>query len=179
MSKEITKLGKQLAFLLRHDKDAFDKGLIDSHGWRNVSELLKIGYTCRILDEIVDTNDKKRYEYSSDKKRIRARQGHSIPVDVELKEMTPPDVLYHGTATRFLNSIYKNGILPQNRLYVHLSSDNETAIKVGSRHGTPTVIQIDCKQMFSDGHKFYLSNNNVWLTDSISPKYFITRQEIK
>ena len=72
MSKEITKLGKQLAFLLRHDKDAFDKGLIDSHGWRNVSELLKIGYTCQILDEIVDTNDKKRYEYSSDKKRIRA-----------------------------------------------------------------------------------------------------------
>lgn len=177
MSKEITKLGKHLAFLLRHDKEAFDNGLIDSHGWRSVSELLKIGYTHQILDEIVDTNDKKRYEYSSDKKRIRARQGHSIPVDVELKEMTPPDVLYHGTATRFLDSIYNKGILPQNRLYVHLSSDNETAIKVGSRHGTPTVIQIDCKQMLSDGHKFYLSNNNVWLTNSINPKYFINQDD--
>lgn len=173
MNKGIINLGKELAFLLRHDKEAFSKGLIDHNGWRNVSELLSLGYTQETLDEIVETNDKKRYEYNQDKSKIRARQGHSIPVDVELKETVPPGILYHGTATRFLDSINKSGLLPKDRLYVHLSPDFETAIKVGSRHGKPTVITIDCKKMVADGHKFYLSNNGVWLTGPIKPKYFI------
>ena len=125
------------------------------------------------LEEIVETNDKKRYEFSDDKKKIRARQGHSIEVDVELEEKTPPDILYHGTATKFLESIYKNGINSGNRLYVHLSNDEDTAKKVGSRHGTPYVLKIDANRMFNDGNKFYLSNNDVWLTKFIDKKYII------
>lgn len=164
--------GKHLAFLLRHDKEAFEDGRIDKHGWRQVSELANLGYSRPILDEIVATNNKQRYEYSPDGLKIRARQGHSIPVDVELKEAIPPDILYHGTATKFLESIYKNGLLPGNRLYVHLSLDEETAINVGSRHGKPFVIKIDCQKMLADGCKFFLSNNGVWLTEKVLPKYF-------
>ena len=170
--KDIIRKGKHLAFLLRHDQEAFDDGRIDHHGWRMVAELLELGYTHSELDEIVATNDKQRYEYSPDGRKIRARQGHSIPVDVELKEVIPPGVLYHGTATRFLSSIYKEGLIPGNRLYVHLSPDKETAMKVGSRHGTPYVICLDCKRMVSDGCKFWKSNNGVWLTEEVNPKYF-------
>lgn len=171
--KDITRKGKHLAFLLRHDKEAFEDCRIDKHGWRQISELAKLGYPRPILDEIVATNNKQRYEYSPDRKKIRARQGHSIPVDVELKEATPLDILYHGTATKFLESIYKNGILPGTRLYVHLSPDEETAINVGSRHGKPFVIKIDCKKMLADGYKLFLSNNGVWLTEKVMPEYFI------
>ena len=87
--------------------------------------------------------------------------------------MTPPDVLYHGTATRFLELIYAEGLVTGNRLYVHLSPDEATAINVGSRHGTPFVIKIDCRKMLTDGCKFYLSNNGVWLTKQVLPEYFI------
>ena len=132
-----------------------------------------MGYPRPILDEIVATNNKQRYEYSPDGRKIRARQGHSIPVDVELKEATPPDILYHGTATKFLESIYKKGLLPGTRLYVHLSQDEETAINVGSRHGTPFVIKIDCQKMLADSCKFFLSNNGVWLTEKVLPEYIL------
>lgn len=148
-------------------------GKIDEHGWRMVEELERMGFTRELLDEIVATNNKQRFEYSADGKKIRARQGHSINVDVELREMTPPDVLYHGTATRFLESIYAEGLVHGNRLYVHLSADEATAINVGKRHGTPFVIKIDCRKMLADGCKFYLSNNGVWLTKQVLPEYFI------
>lgn len=171
--KEIIKKSKHLAFLLRHDSEALEQGKIDRHGWRKVTELAKLGYSQEILEEIVFTNNKQRYEYSEDGTMIRARQGHSIDVDVELSEATPPDVLYHGTATRFLESIYDNGLLPGSRLYVHLSLDEVTAINVGMRHGTPFVIKIDCRQMLADGYKFYLSNNGVWLVNQVPKKYFI------
>ena len=165
--------GKWLAKLLRHDKEALRLGKIDEHGWRMVEELEDMGLSRELLDVIVATNNKQRYEYSPDGKKIRARQGHSINVDVELTETTTPDVLYHGTATRFMESIYAEGLVPGNRLYVHLSADEATAIKVGSRHGAPLVIKIDCRKMIADGHKFYLSNNGVWLTKQVLPKYFI------
>lgn len=172
--KELINKGKHLAFLLRHDKEAFDKGLIDKSGWRNVSELVKEhGYTRQLLDEIIDTNDKKRYEFNLDKSKIRARQGHSIPVDVDLKEAVPPTILYHGTATRFLDSIYEKGIVSGSRLYVHLSSNEETAIKVGSRHGKSYVLKIDTEKMHEDGYKFYISNNSVWLTKEVPTKYIL------
>ena len=169
----IVKKGKWLAKLLRHDKEALRLGKIDEHGWRMVEELEDMGLSRELLDVIVATNNKQRYEYSPDGKKIRARQGHSINVDVELTETTPPDVLYHGTATRFMESIYAEGLVPGNRLYVHLSADEATAIKVGSRHGAPSVIKIDCRKMIADGHKFYLSNNGVWLTKLVLPEYFI------
>lgn len=167
-------MGKQLSFLLRHDSEAFSNGLIDKHGWRKVSELVKDHkYTKDLLDDIVKTNNKQRYEYNEDETLIRARQGHSIKVDVNLSEIIPPDILYHGTATRFLDSILEKGIVKGNRLYVHLSKDEETATTVGARHGKPYVLKIDAKKMYEDGIKFYLSNNNVWLTDFVDVKYII------
>ena len=173
--KEVINKGKHLAFLLRHDKNAFENGIIDKNGWRTVKELVsEQGYTKELLDAIVNTNNKKRYEYNDNKTKIRARQGHSINVDVELNEEMPPAVLYHGTSTKFLDSIYKNGIVKRQRLYVHLSKDEDTAINVGSRHGNPFVLKIDCKQMVEDGIKFYLSNNGVWLTEFVDKKYIIS-----
>ena len=167
---DIIRKGKGLAFLLRHDKDY----QFDEHGWREVSDLIaNHGYTMELLDEIVETNNKKRYEYSEDKSKIRARQGHSVNVDVELKEVIPPDLLYHGTAETTLSAIMKEGIIKGSRLHVHLSQTEETALNVGKRHGKPVVIRINTGQMNQDGIKFYLSNNGVWLTEYVSPKYII------
>ena len=168
MKNIVIEKGKELAFLLRHDKEY----KFDEHGWREVDDLLRNhGYTPEILDEIVETNNKKRFEYSEDRKYIRARQGHSVEVNVELKEMTPPDTLYHGTATHFLDSIMKSGINSGTRLHVHLSADADTAINVGKRHGKPIVLVIDAKTMHNDGNKFYLSNNGVLLTKFVDTKY--------
>ena len=167
---DIIRKGKRLAFLLRHDKD----DQFDEHGWREVSDLIaNHGYTMELLDEIVETNNKKRYEYSEDKSKIRARQGHSVNVDVELKEVIPPDILYHGTAETTLSAIRKEGIIKGSRLHVHLSQTEETALNVGKRHGKPVVLRINAGQMNQDGIKFYLSNNGVWLTEYVSPKYII------
>ena len=167
-NKNIVERGKELSFLLRHDKEyAFDE-----HGWREVADLTaNHGYTMEELEEIVATNDKKRYEFSEDRKRIRARQGHSVDVDVELKECVPPDTLYHGTAARFVDSILREGITKRSRLYVHLSADVSTAFRVGKRHGTPAVLAVDAMEMVADGFKFYLSNNGVWLTEYVPTKY--------
>lgn len=169
MSK--TEKSKELAFLLRHDTDYEWEG---THGWRMVEDLiLNHNFDLAEIQVIVATDNKNRYELSADKTMIRARQGHSIPVDVDLPEMTPPDFLYHGTATRFADSIMKNGIKKMTRQYVHLSADYDTAIKVGQRHGKPVVITIDTKRMQEDGIKFYLSSNGVWLTDFVDPEYFV------
>jgi len=162
--------GKKLSYLLRHDKSyAFDE-----HGWREVSDLVaNHGFTMEELSEIVATNNKQRYEFSEDKTCIRARQGHSIQVDVELAEAIPPDVLYHGTAKEYADSIMKQGILKGKRLYVHLSTTVETATKVGQRHGEPLVMAIDAKRMHEDGIKFFLSRNGVWLTEFVDAQYII------
>lgn len=176
--KTVEKMSKHLAWLLRHDKQAFQDGIIDKDGWRIISELIKEhGYSYELLDEIVKTNDKKRYEYNEGKSCIRARQGHSIPVDVGLTEAEPPKVLYHGTYTHVSKSIYRSGILKGRRLYVHLSKDRETALKVGSRHGTPFVLEIDAEQMYKDGVKFYISNNGVWMTEYVDSKYLHDKNE--
>ena len=167
--KEIIQRGRRLAFLLRHDRSYH----FDAHGWREVCDLIKNhGYTMKELEEIVATNNKQRYEFSEDKSRIRARQGHSVHVDVELEEKMPPDILYHGTAKAFLDSIMEKGIVKGNRLYVHLSSTKETATNVGKRHGEPVVLAIDAKRMVEDGCRFFISRNGVWLTDYIDKKYF-------
>lgn len=168
MNKDLIKKGKHLSFLLRHDTEY----TFDDHGYREVSDLIKNhGYTKSELEEIVSTNDKQRYEFNEYHTKIRARQGHSINVNVDLKESTPPDILYHGTATRFLDSIYKEGIKKMSRNYVQLSQNIETATEVGKRHGSPVILEINTKRMVDDGIKFYLSNNNVWLTDYVSPDY--------
>ena len=159
---------KKLSYLLRHDKTyAFDE-----HGWREVSDLVaNHGFTMEELREIVATNNKQRYEFSEDMTCIRARQGHSVQVDVELEEAIPSDVLYHGTAKCFADSILKQGILKGKRLYVHLSTTVEMATKVGQRHGEPVVLAIDAKRMSEGGIKFFLSRNGVWLTEFVDAKY--------
>lgn len=170
MKKDLTKKGKHLSFLLRHDTEY----QFDEHGYREVSDLIKNhGYTKQEIEEIVETNDKKRYEFNDSHTKIRARQGHSIKINVDLKETTPPDVLYHGTATRFLESIFEEGIKKMNRNHVHLSENMQIATEVGKRYGKPALLRIDSKRMNNDGIKFYLSNNNVWLTDYI-PIIYIT-----
>ena len=181
MSK-IKELSTFISLILRHKPEVVGIKL-DKHGWANVNELIKeINNTgkninSQILDEIVRTDNKQRYSYNEDKTLIRANQGHSIPVDVKLKEVRPPEILYHGTATRFIKSILQTGLKPMNRLYVHLSKDINTATKVGSRHGEAVVLKINSEQMHNDGITFYLSENGVWLTKfiyflSINFKYF-------
>lgn len=171
MNTELDIKGKYLSYLLRHDKQAFDDNKIDENGWRDINELCELGFTRNLIELIVSTNSKKRYEFNEDKTKIRARQGHSIPVDVGLKETTPPDYLYHGTASRFIDSIMQEGLKPQTRLYVHLSNDYDTAVKVGQRHGKPVILKIDTARMANDGIRFYLSNNGVWLTEYVDKKY--------
>lgn len=168
--KTLESKSKELAFLLRHDKSY----KFDSSGYRDVSDLIKnYGFTKDELIEIVASDSKERYEFSKDYQKIRARQGHSVPgINPDLSELLPPPVLYHGTATCFLNSIFKNGIMKQSRNHVHLSADYNTAIKVGARHGNPIVLKINSEQMALDGIKFWKSANNVWLTEYIDSKYF-------
>lgn len=166
--KDLIRKGKQLSFLLRHDTEY----RFDEHGYREVQDLVQNhGFTKDEILELVETNDKQRYEFNDDKSKIRARQGHSVNVNVDLKETLPPDVLFHGTATRFLESIREKGILKMSRNYVQLSEKIDTAMEVGGRHGNPVVLGVDTKTMREDGIKFYLSNNNVWLTEFVDSKY--------
>lgn len=170
------KLSVFISLVLRHNPDAAHI-TVDEHGWADVEELLAgINDTGReinmeILEEIVATDSKQRYSFNQDKTLIRANQGHSIPVDVELKEQEPPEFLYHGTAARFLDAIESEGLKPMSRLYVHLSRDIETALKVGRRHGNPVVLKVNSGDMYKDGYRFYLSENGVWLIKKVDAKY--------
>jgi len=161
-------MSKKLSFLLRHDTEyAFDE-----HGWRTVDDLVtNQGFTMDELTNIVATDNKGRYEFNDNWTLIRARQGHSVDVDVELEEKTPPAELYHGTATRFIESIRNEGIKKMSRNYVQLSASIETATDVGRRHGSPVVLVIDTKAMAEDGIIFRYSRNNVWLVDHVDVKY--------
>ena len=176
----LTRKGIKLSWLLRHDSKSFSKGLIDEHGWRCVNEIVKnYGFSEAFIQEIVATNNKQRYEFNFNKTMIRARQGHSIPVDVELKEATDitkdRPYLWHGTSDRFIDNIKAHGLVPVSRLYVHLSGDKETAYKVGHRHGgTTIVICINAYQMLLDGKKIYISNNGVYNVDMVEPKYLLS-----
>lgn len=169
---DITDKSRKLAFLLRHDKDY----IFDGHGYREVKDLIENhGFTKSLLETIVHDNNKQRFEFNEDKTKIRARQGHSVKVNVDLQTALPPEVLYHGTAKHFLESIRRDGLKPGNRLHVHLSKDIPTALNVGKRHGEPVVLTIDTKTMLEDGFVFYLSNNGVWLVDSVPIKYISTQ----
>lgn len=170
-------LGKFISLILRHHPEKVGVTM-DQHGFVSVEELiLQVNkdkgevLDFRVLSRIVEDNNKKRYSFNEDKTKIRANQGHSIPVDVQLEERTPPDLLYHGTASKFISSILDNGLLPKNRLYVHLSADEETAISVGKRHGNPVILEINCKKMCEEKHIFYRSVNDVWLTKSVEKEY--------
>lgn len=172
-----TKVSKFLSLVLRH-KPSAAKISLDDNGWADVPTLVRqisftlfndlTSFTLKDLERIVAEDSKGRYSFSSDKSNIRANQGHSISVDVELKEATPPDILYHGTSTRFLTAIFTDGIKKMSRQYVHLSADKGTAFKVGARHGASVVLEIETKKV--TGQKFFISENGVWLVDHIRPE---------
>jgi putative RNA 2'-phosphotransferase len=124
-----------------------------------------------LLERVVATNDKQRFAFSEDGERIRASQGHSVAIDLALRSSTPPEVLYHGTATRFMQSILASGLRASGRYHVHLSADAESAKRVGARHGFPAVLRVDAQRMLADGTVFYCSDNGVWLTTTVLPRY--------
>jgi len=174
-------VSKYMSLILRHKPETIGITL-DEHGWANVEELISgiakdNEFNMEILEEIVRTDEKQRYSFNEDKSLIRANQGHSIPVDVELEEKIPPEILWHGTGEKYVASIDETGLIPKSRLYVHLSKDEDTAIKVGSRHGKPVIYHVLAKQMHDDGYKFYISANGVWLTKEVPVKYLRKAQK--
>jgi len=172
------RISKYISLILRHKPETIGITL-NEHGWADVRELIsgikKSGkyIDMEILERVVAENNKQRFCFNDDHTKIRANQGHSIDVDINLPASEPPDILYHGTASRFLDSIREKGILKQTRQYVHLSADVETAFAVGKRHGSPVVLPIDTKKMTADGYIFYISENKVWLCDNIQWKYIM------
>lgn len=171
----LVNISRFLTKVLRHEPEIIGITL-DEHGWADVNELLekmpgRYQITMEILEEVVRKNDKQRYSFNEDKTRIRANQGHSIPVDVELEKAEPPEFLWHGTGEKSVNSIDKEGLLPMERLYVHLSKDVETAKKVGRRHGKPYLYRVLSGEMAKAGYDFYLSVNGVWLTKKVPVRY--------
>ena len=176
--KEITRRSRLLSLVLRHQPEVIELQL-DERGWTRIDHLLEQlaahgNPTTRTeLEQIVTDNDKQRFTFSEDGHRIRANQGHSIPIDLHLPPATPPDILYHGTATRFLTSIMAEGLRPGSRQHVHLSLDRNTATAVGNRHGRAIILTVDAASMVAAGHVFFVSKNGVWLTDSV-PREFLT-----
>jgi putative RNA 2'-phosphotransferase len=180
--KESTSLSKFLSLVLRHQPETIGID-VDNQGWVNVKELLektrKSGrsITIDVLKFIVENNPKKRFEFNDNLSKIRASQGHSIKVDLGYEPQTPPDILYHGTASKFIDSIIKAGLEKRSRQHVHLSKDMETAVAVGQRHGKPVILKVLTKAMFQAGHEFFISTNGVWLTDKV-PVEFLKIEEL-
>ena len=172
----LTKVSKFISLILRHKPEEIGIQL-DEHGWADVRKLIKgvaekyPGFNLDILEEIVNTDEKQRYSFNGDRTLIRANQGHSIPVDVELEEVEPPEYLYHGTAWKYIPSIMQCGLIPKSRLYVHLSGDIETATNVGKRHGAGMVLYVRSGDMHRDGFTFYRSINGVWLVKNVPVEY--------
>lgn len=169
--RNYTRASKFLSLVLRHQPEKIGITL-DPHGWAKVREILPgMNLTMEDLTYIVETDEKQRYSFNEDRTLIRANQGHSISIDLELEAREPPEYLYHGTVGQFLGSIQKEGLQKQKRQYVHLSPDVETAVKVGRRRGKPVVLQVASGRMHQDGYTFYLSDNGVWLTDAVPVQY--------
>ena len=171
----LAQISKFMSLILRHKPQAIGIEL-DEHGWADVEELIAgIGkshpFNMEMLEQIVESDNKQRYSFNEDKRFIRANQGHSIPVDVELEECVPPEYLWHGTGMKYVESIDKEGLIPKSRLYVHISGDRETAYKVGQRHGRPVVYRVLAGKMSADGYTFYRSKNGVWLTKKVPVSY--------
>jgi len=174
--KHKNRVSKFLSLVLRHKPETIDL-LLDEHGWADVEDLLSksarhdLPFSKEELNEVVLTNDKQRFAFNEDATKIRASQGHSIDVELNLEVKTPPDILYHGTVVRFLESIKTGGLKKMNRQHVHLSKDKATAEIVGGRRGEAIILNIDSAGMHRDGFPFFLSANGVWLTDSVPVTY--------
>lgn len=175
---EAKRLSKFLSLILRHDPARIGLS-VDAGGWARLSDIVeKAGFavTGSALAETVRTSDKQRFALSGDGLRIRANQGHSFPVDLGLEPVSPPDLLFHGTAEKTLDTILAEGLKPMRRQHVHLSKDRETAAKVGQRHGRPVVLIVEAGLLVQTGQPFYLSANGVWLTGPVAPE-FLKRPE--
>ena len=172
----IVDTSKLLSYVLRHRPDSIGMAL-DAQGWVDVEVLLAAlqahgkPVDRALLERVVAGNDKARFAFSADGARIRASQGHSVAVDLGLAPAVPPDVLYHGTASRFMKAILASGLKAGARRHVHLSADVDTAKRVGARHGFPVVLCVDAQRMLADGMPFYLSDNGVWLSGAVPPRY--------
>lgn len=172
MKNNLTNKSKFLSLILRHKPEQYGIKLDKQGGWAKVDDVIKkCNFTLEELEEIVKVDNKQRYSFNEDKSKIRANQGHSINIDLKLKTITPPIFLYHGTIEKFINSIMENGLLKQNRQYVHLSKDIETAKQVALRRGKPIILKILARKMMFDGYKFFISNNGVYLTDNVPSEY--------
>jgi putative RNA 2'-phosphotransferase len=176
MEKELKLISKLLSLVLRHQPEKL--GLVlNENGWANVADLIEkmnanaMQINLQTLQTVVEQNDKKRFTFNEDKTMIRASQGHSIEVELNLEVALPPSFLYHGTVAKNLDAIRKQGLQKMSRQHVHLSMDKETAIKVGSRRGTPVILTVLASDMQNEGFIFYLSANNVWLTDKVPPNF--------
>lgn len=173
---ELTSISKFLSLVLRHEPQR--PGLeLDEAGWTPVDELLRKAaaggrpISRDVLDEVVATSDMKRFAFSEDGQSIRANQGHSIEVDLGLPAVTPSDVLFHGTASRFSETIMRSGLERRARHHVHLTQDRQTAVSVGQRYGAPVVLRIDTRRMAELGHEFRCSANGVWLVDGVPAEF--------
>lgn len=176
MSSHRESKSRFLSLVLRHAPERIGLQL-DPAGWADLDDLVRLAnasgteLTRALVQEIVATNDKRRFVIDPTGTRIRASQGHSITVDLGLAPLAPPDALFHGTATRFLPSIRADGLSPRSRQHVHLSATRATAVAVGSRHGTPAVLVVRAARMHHDGYVFFRSDNGVWLTGRVPPRY--------
>ena len=175
---DLKSTSKFISLILRHKPEVIGITL-DDHGWADTQALIEgvnrtHPLTMELLEEIVRTDEKQRYSFNADKSRIRANQGHSIPIDADLAETEPPETLYHGTGEKSVASIERDGLRPMSRLYVHLSPDTETARSVGSRHGKPVIYIVLAGEMHRSGYRFYRSANGVWLTKEV-PVRFLKR----
>ena len=163
----LTYHSKRLAYLLRHSK------LPNHKGWIKVDVVQnELGVSLLDIQKIVHEDTKGRFEFSEDKSSVRALYGHSIDVNLGLEPTTPPPVLYHGTAEKYIDSIMKEGLRPRKRNFVHLSETMDMAKQVGTRHGSPVVLSIDIEAMIRAGYKFYKAQNGIWLTGDIPPIFF-------
>ncbi len=175
--KKRVKLSKFLSYILRHNPRSINLTL-DAGGWCSIKSIIRAAqsksrcFTAEDIFEVVTTNDKQRFALNADKTKIRANQGHSLPVDLGLTSQKPPDFLFHGTAEKYLDSIRERGLITKKRRFVHLSTDYETAVKVGRRHGKPIVLRIDAGKMHRDDFRFYLSENGIWLVSAVPETYF-------
>lgn len=180
MSKFEQRLSRLMSLVLRHDPGSIGLTL-DENGWANLNDLIERlnaqgkHVDRAIIERVVQENDKQRFRLSDDGLRIRANQGHSIDIDLKLTPKSPPKWLYHGTADKTMPAIVREGLTKQSRQHVHLSPDRMTAKKVGARHGKPVVLEVAAQLMEQHGHRFYQSENGVWLTDHVPPDYLNQR----
>jgi putative RNA 2'-phosphotransferase len=178
MDPTLVRASKFLSFVLRHAPERIGLTL-DTAGWVEVDELVEAATRAgtpldrATVERVVATGDKRRFALSGDGSRIRANQGHSVPVELGLPPVVPPETLFHGTATRSLPSIRRSGLRPGTRTHVHLSPDEATARAVGARHGAPTVLRVRAREMHRAGHVFFEAANGVWLTDAVPAEFLL------